>query len=125
MSNEISRQCVVCGKALTKLQKKCCSHSCSATYGNRKSTGENARNWKGGESTNSEGYERLYKPEHPYACPAGYVYAHRYVIEEHIGRHIHPHEIVHHRNGDKADNCIENLICLIAIANIISSQRNV
>jgi len=103
------RCCVNCGKPLTKSQRKCCSLSCSATYGNKKSTGENARHWKGGKSKHSEGYIRFYMPGHPSACSAGYIYEHRYVMEQLIRRFLLSNEVVHHKNGDKKDNRIENL----------------
>lgn len=58
---------------------------------------------------NSSGYVQLYIPEHHLADKNGYVYEHRLVAEDILGRDILPQEIVHHRDGNKQNNTQENL----------------
>lgn len=66
-------------------------------------------NWKGGRTVASNGYVLIRSPGHPMADSRGYVYEHRLVMSEAIGRALEPGEQVHHRNGDKTDNRPENL----------------
>lgn len=67
-------------------------------------------NWKGGRHKMYLGYIYVYKPDHPHAVSNHtYVLEHRLVMEKHIGRYLFPWEIVHHINGVRDDNRIENL----------------
>ncbi len=66
-------------------------------------------NWKGGIAKASEGYIKQKVLNHPYADKNGYVKQHRLVMESHLKRHLLSSEVVHHINGIKNDNRIENL----------------
>ena len=64
--------------------------------------------WKGGRRIHN-GYYMTYKPGRPTADSTGYIYEHRLVMEEHLGRYLESKEIIHHKNHNKLDNRIENL----------------
>lgn len=55
------------------------------------------------------GYKVVYFPESPMANSGGLVFEHRLVMSNHIGRPLTSDESVHHVNGDRRDNRIENL----------------
>lgn len=57
----------------------------------------------------STGYVFVYKPDHPFCNKYGYVFLHRIIMEDHIGRLLMPNEIVHHVNGIRTDNRLGNL----------------
>lgn len=72
--------------------------------------GSNSPRWKGGRMVDSHsGYVFIYKPDHPHAYRNKYVTEHRFVMEKHIGRFLESWETVHHINGIRDDNRIENL----------------
>lgn len=60
----------------------------------------------------SKGYVCRYVPDHPCATKNGLVMEHRLVVEEHIGHYLDKDMDVHHINGIKDDNRIENLMVL-------------
>jgi hypothetical protein len=113
---EGERYCEVCGKKLTEYQKNCCSLSCSAVKSNRMCRGESGKNYHGGIKRHVEGYTMVLRWEHPSHDQNGYVYEHRLIMEEEIGRYLESREIVHHLNGQKDDNRLSNLM-------LFSNQR--
>lgn len=46
---------------------------------------------------------------HPNATERGYVLHHRVVVENYLGRMLEEWEVVHHRDGNKKNNNIDNL----------------
>ena len=72
--------------------------------------GEKCGKWKGGRVVTASGYVLVHREDHPRADKYGHVHEHILVVEENYGRHLHPQNVVHHINGIKADNRIENLL---------------
>jgi len=103
--------CVDCGKTrwveLTKegipKSKRC--NGCAKK-------GERSPQWKGGKRRN-QGYVLVYLKAddffHPMVNGMRCVLEHRLVMAKHLGRCLQPWEIVHHKNGIKDDNRLENL----------------
>jgi len=60
----------------------------------------------------SAGYLLEHHPDHPEANADGYVRQHRFIMEGVIGRRLVAGEVVHHINGQKDDNRVENLVVM-------------
>lgn len=78
-----------------------------------KNAGATHPTWKGGRIKQGDGYIAVWvAPDDPLrvmAQNAGYVMEHRLVVARWLGRPLDASESVHHINGDKTDNRIENL----------------
>lgn len=100
--------CIECGQ-LCYYRSLRCRHC----YDKNRRLGEQNPHWKGGRVL-SCGYVNIYvsrgKRKREY----------RIVMEQHLGRSLTKSEIVHHLNGIRADNRLENL----AIVDVHNHPRN-
>ena len=102
--------CEKCGKERWTVVKKrsrfcreCARHA---------NCGEKSSGWKSGRVKDAGYFAILVSREDfffPMANKCHYIREHRLVMAKHLGRCLHPYEIVHHKNGTKDDNRIENL----------------
>jgi hypothetical protein len=106
-------KCIVCGKEVyanpsKKDRKKFCSMECKNNGMHLLVGGDKHWNWKGGVCTVG-GYTYMKDRRHPNRVSGDYVMEHRLVMEKKLGRYLNDNEEVHHINGIKSDNRIDNL----------------
>ena len=109
----IYRNCLICKTKFKvilsrKKRAKFCSRKCQSQWCSESFKKENGPNWKGGKKYQN-GYILIHKPDHPNSISYGYIFEHRLVMEEYLGRYLEKGEVVHHINSKRNDNRIENL----------------
>ncbi|MCW2925905.1 MAG: hypothetical protein JWM98_3309 [Thermoleophilia bacterium] len=96
-------------RGLKGLSRRHCSRECAVESREIPLTWDGVSSTKGRLLDRSKGYFLVLAPEHPRANNKGFVYEHRLVAEEMLGRRLTSKEHVHHRNGKRWDNRPENL----------------
>jgi len=105
--------CPICNQefAPKRKEQKICSVICrqknNAKGRNGQKTGVQSKQYK--QRLTKDGYFRMYSGKHPYANGRKAIHVHVMVLEIHNGRALQPDECVHHINGIKTDNRLENL----------------
>jgi len=108
--------CKICSTKFTPKRKeqKLCSMKCRQVNngaGRRgQKTGPQSRQYV--ERATKDGYLRRYAAKHQYSNGRKEIHIHVMVMENHIGRALTDKECVHHINGNKTDNRIENLLLM-------------
>ena len=120
--------CVVCSKQRWVRQlkgrlKDTICHQCVMGTHRR----EGHYNWNGGRFSDKKGYILIKVQSHDFFYPMagnkGYVGEHRLVMAKSLGRCLQGWEIVHHKNGIRDDNRIENLELTTSGSHILKHHK--
>lgn len=106
----VSRTCPLCGSIFDtspSQERIYCSRACMGAAKYRRPL-DRLHNGKPAVLDNY-GYVRIFVPGHPAATRTGWIFEHRWVVEQALGRYLRRDENVHHVNHIRDDNRPENL----------------
>lgn len=113
------RECRQCGSVSWVGHKKDLSRVClnchrlNSRIDRQNTIGSKHPRWKGGRFLNHGGYVlaklEADSPYYPMQNKGSYVFEHRLVMAMSLGRCLEPWETVHHKNGIRTDNRLDNL----------------
>lgn len=109
--------CENCGKTQSRrrkeggrlyMEQKYCDHKCKVEA-QMKAAHERFKSGAYGRHIKRNGYVWISVPALANGGVKREMLEHRYVMEQHLGRALQPGETIHHRDGDRQNNKIENL----------------
>lgn len=104
---ECGTERIVSGHNLKRNKSKSCG--CYEKELRESRVGPASANWKGGKHYHPGGYVIVTNQDYPGRKRNSRAFEHRVVMTRHLGRPLHKGESVHHKNGVRDDNRIENL----------------
>jgi hypothetical protein len=101
---ECGNECIVATGALIFGSYKSCG--CEKKVGKM---GSANFKWAGGRTTTNNGYVIIRVYDYPGSTKSLSIHEHVYIMAKHLGRALVKGETVHHKNGVRDDNRLENL----------------
>jgi len=107
------KKCLDCKKPCSSKAKRC--KSCNTKQQHKLGKfgimpcGKKHWSWQGGK-IKVNGYIMIRSPQHPNVYGNTYFPEHRLVMEKYLNRYLTSEELVHHINGIRTDNRLENLM---------------